>query len=285
MATKEAATNILAPGVYPGMSYAEYHRIDAINNSGLTDMLRSPAHFREALLHPRDPTEDMAFGQAFHTATIEPARFGDDYVRGLEGVGKRSLKDKALWSEFEAANPGRIAMAHDDYDRACLMAAAVWEHETSANLLRGEGMTEVVLVWEDEVTGALCKARLDRIGDVFGWTFIVDLKSSHDASQESFRRDVARYGYHRQLAMYVDGANALAPRPRRNALLVVEKTPPFGVMVYELDDRTMDEGRRQYRRALELYVECNRTGVWPGYPPGITPLSLPGWAFEREAAA
>ncbi len=270
------------PGIYPGTSYAEYARMDAINHSVLEHIRKSPAHLREAQIHPPEPTEAMEFGSAFHVAILEPERFAAEYVRGLEGVGKRSNADKDRWAKFEADHHGQTVLKAEEYDDIVGMAGAAWESETAANLLRGDGANEVVIVWRDQETGLLCKARMDRIGSPYGWTFVVDVKSSRDASPASFRKDVANFGYARQLAMYLDGAATLAPAERRNAIIAVEKARPFGVAIYELTDAAIEEGRKQYRRNLRQYATCKAKGSWPGYPDSLIPLSLPPWAYESE---
>lgn len=272
------------PGIYPGMTYAQYARIDAINHSRLERLRRSPAHLRLAETNPPEPTAAFDFGHGFHPAVLEPERFAREFVRGLEGVKKQSKADKDAWAKFRLEHPGQTVLDAPDYDAIVGMATAVWESMTAAELLRGDGGNEVVFVWRDEQTGLMCKARIDRLTTLYGWSYVVDLKSTRDASAASFRKDVANFGYARQIAMYLDGANALAPAERRNALVAVEKDRPYGVAIYELTDSSITEARRQYRRHLEIYAECLTTKAWPSYRDEIIPLSLPGWAFENEEA-
>ena len=40
----------------------------------------------------------------------------------------------------------------------------------------------------------------------------------------------------------------------------------------------LDKARAENRRLLNLYAECKRTGIWPGYPAGISHINLPRWA-------
>ncbi len=50
----------------------------------------------------------------------------------------------------------------------------------------GKGMNEVSIVWVDEQTGLKCKARLDRLTVYRGYPFVLDLKTSKDASPSPF---------------------------------------------------------------------------------------------------
>ena len=40
-------------------------------------------------------------------------------------------------------------------------------------------------------------------------------------------------------------------------------------------------GRRMARRALELVVQAEASGWWPGYDSAATALELPGYAYQR----
>jgi exodeoxyribonuclease VIII len=66
--------------------------------------------------------------------------------------------------------------------------------------------------------------------------------------------------------------------------LVVEKKPPYAVAVYVLDPESIALGRAEYRRDLQLYAECKRTGVWPGYGDKIQTIGVPQWKLFQSAA-
>ena len=85
---------------------------------------------------------------------------------------------------------------------------------------------------------------------------------------------------------------AVAPRARvTNAAAVLkasavfwfvaqEKAPPYLVAVVTVSDAYLALGRREMRRAIDLWVECNTTGIWPGYAPSVA--EPPAWAIEQE---
>jgi len=265
-------------GVHVGMSWADYERIDAINWSTLKHILKSPAHMREEQTHPSASTVALDFGQAFHCAILEPELFAKSYAPAPDGVGRRSNKDKEKWAEVEKLNPGAKILKADDWDTITSMRDAVYAHPTASAFLKGKGKNEVVLVWQDEEFGCMCKCRVDRLTEWEGWTFIVDAKSCRDASPVPFARDCAQLGYHKQKAFYLRGAAALSPQSRRFAFIAVEKERPFGVAVYELDEEAEVAANSAVRSALSKYVECVKNKSWPAYEPGLWPLRLPNWA-------
>jgi exodeoxyribonuclease VIII len=126
----------------------------------------------------------------------------------------------------------------------------------------------------------MMRGRPDALGD----NLIVDLKTAQDASPDAFARTAANFGYHAQAAYYLDGLRNLGYCDEQAVFLfvVVEKTPPFGVAVYALDDDAIEAGRAQYEDAWSTYRSCRASNNWPSYPGSqkIETLSLPRWAVR-----
>lgn len=276
-----AAPTITEPGIYPGLSFSDYHRIRAASHTVLDPFSRSAAHAREAMLHPPEPTEARALGHAFHVCLLEPERYALEYVVPPK-VDRRTKAGKAEWAEWEAGHPAVICLDPEDQEQFERMRDSVLAHATAREILTGPGASEFSIVWTDDETGVLCKGRPDRVGAIGGYSFLVDVKTTRNASERAFAKDVASYGYHRQLAMYRDGLSALRPGPaRRAAIIAVEKDPPYCVAVHELDERCLEQGQREYRGHLTAYKRCKETNVWPGYGEGLGLLDLPPWAVDR----
>jgi hypothetical protein len=60
----------------------------------------------------------------------------------------------------------------------------------------------------------------------------------------------------------------------------VEKTYPYAVGVYELDETAALHGEAERRNNLQTIADCRAIGEWPGYGNTIQPLSLPNWALS-----
>ena len=65
----------IKPGFYR-ISDNEYHAGPGISKSGLSDLLRSAAHYKT----PDKETDTFADGRAFHVGCIEPERFEKEFV-------------------------------------------------------------------------------------------------------------------------------------------------------------------------------------------------------------
>lgn len=271
----------LQPGLYPGLSFVDYLALEAVNNTTLRAFRRTPAHAHHELTHPEEVTDALRVGDAAHVAILEPRRFEKSYVKAPK-FDLRTIKGKAAAAEWEAAHGELASLKPDEWELACAMRDAVWSSPLAAALLKAPGHTELAVVWKDEKSGRLCKGRLDRLLTYEGWSIVLDLKTPRDADAWAFAKSIVEFGYHQQAAFYLDGLNAIAPHERRFFHLAIEKKPPYCCAVFELDDTAIAEGRAQYRIAIDTLVECEKSGLWPGYPVGVQAIDLPAWAYHTR---
>lgn len=185
-----------------------------------------------------------------------------------------------LKAEWERNNGHRAILAPDDWDTLHAMRESVLNHPKASALLAKPGKAEQSIYWNDAATGALCRCRPDYLTDD---GYIVDLKTTEDASPEEFAKSVANYRYHVQHPFYMDGATAIGIRPRAFVFIAVEKKAPYAVGVYVLDAAAVELGRMQYGRDLAVYAECLNAGIYPAYSERIESLALPGWYLNQKA--
>jgi hypothetical protein len=268
-------------GVFPGVPYETYAQWPALRSSYLRHFRRSPAHAREEWVRPAEPTPTLTLGNAIHTAILEPALLEQRYAVAPD-VDRRFKEGKATWAAFQAEHGHNAVLTARQWDSARGVRDSLWRQPWAPALLTGKGSTELSICWDDPEFPARCKGRIDRFqADFDGLATLVDLKSAEDASLDAFRRDIERYAYGLQAALYLDGMAALAPHFRQWIWVVAEKSPPYACALYVADDEILEEGRRLYRTAIGLHLECERGGHWPGYPPTPQIIGRPPWARRR----
>ena len=263
-----------------------YHLHPAVGHSGLVRIMRSPAHYREYVTHPPEATPAMQLGTAFHTALLEPDRFGDAFVVAPR-FDRRTKDGKAAAEAWEADNAGKIALSAEQMAAIQSMAYLVRCH-TGADKLLSHGLAEMSGFWTDPEAGIECKCRPDFLvmeGDrIIG---IVDVKTCCDASADGFARAIATLGYDVQAAFYQDGVKTLTGRTIPFYFIAVEKDAPYAVAAYKASDEVIEVGRTKYRGALQLLTWCREHDTWPAYQPNgeIETINLPRWAanFDLEA--
>lgn len=270
------------------MSDADYFALDALNHSSLRWLIDdTPAHFRYRCDNPQhDPSPDMIFGTAVHSFVLG----GPEVVR----IDADSWRTKAAQEERdEALKRGHVPLLTKDYDRGIACRDAVLTHPIAGKLVATMEHAETVVTWDEEpgdgykaqaahyATNVTCKAKIDGISGRFVW----DLKTTYNADAESFGRSAAKYGYASQAAHYIQAAKSIGVDNPEFLFLCVEKEPPHLVSVIKLDEYDVELGARRNARALDVYRQCVKSGVWPGYPETIQVAQLPRWAeIEMETA-
>jgi exodeoxyribonuclease VIII len=225
-----------------------YQGEEHLRSSWLGALLQSAAHCRQLLDNPPAPSAALTFGRALHAACLEP----DVYIAQFAAFSgdRRTTAGKAAYAAL--LETGAEIISEDDAAAIAAMRAAVAPHLP-------DGAREFAYAWTDAHSGALCKAKADILGE-----YVYDLKST-DKSAADFAYTVRKYSYHRQAAFYLDGARAAGHSVRGFRWIVVEKSAPFGVRIYEAGDETLQRGREEYQRAAVTWQMAKITGDWPGY--------------------
>jgi hypothetical protein len=281
-------------GVHPRVPFLTYVGWEAINWHTLEPFRRSAKHGHHAMLIPDDATDTQVFGAAFHAAVLEPESFERDYATMPKFEGHpNSTACKQAKAQWIDANRTKVAITASERIELIEMAKSVRAHPVASAMLASKGRNELSIVWRDGTTGALCKGRVDRVCRVKVGIInpaaanaeddalcLIDFKTTRAVDPLDFDREVAKYAYHAQLAMYVDGMNAISPAPLHPYIVAIENCPPFDVVVRSLDEHAIGHGRRLYRRLLKTYLVGERTKRWPGICDSVIPVVLPKWAEE-----
>jgi hypothetical protein len=275
-------------GPYRKVRRPIYESWDAVNQSNAKTARKSMAHALEEKLHPKEDTEAQGFGQALHMAILDPSAFETEFAFSPlnpetgRDYDRRTKEGKAAWTAFEAQNKDKILVKGSEAARIRRISEKVWAHPTAREILGGRGTNELGVVWTDPESGVLCKALIDRVTQFEGWTTIVDLKSTVDASDDGWPRQVMRWGYHIQAAYYMDGFNSIQEGKRRFVFIAVEKDPPYALRVHEPKPSAIAQGRIEYKALLLQFAEALKNDYWPSYPEGVNEFNLPEWAYKEN---
>ena len=270
---------ISKPGVYDWLPLDHYHKGPGFSNSQLTLVgTRSPAHVKHAMDNPSPSTDAQRTGEAFHCLTLEPHLFRDRFYL-FEG-DLRSKAKKEEWAEAE--EKGLIVLREKQLENVKGMGQAVRDHPDAQPLLyEMKAQFEKSVYWKDSFTGLLCKVRPDIVPDYDILNAIGDLKSCRagaNRNAETWGRQIGMYRYHVQAAYYLEGCRKAWNRDYLGFYwITVESEAPYGVNVYMADREMIEEGRRVFRRDLNVLGECVKQNMWPGYEEGVKTVSLLPW--------
>ena len=263
----------------------DYHGYTkAISKSRLAKMALTPRYFKWCEENPQEPTEDLVVGSAFHKIVLEPRTFAREFIVAPY-IDKRTKAGKELFAEFEKKAKGREVLSQENYDMICDMKKRVNENKYAKVLLSGN--IENSIYYTDDLTGIECKVRPDVYKVVGDKVIIVDLKSCKSASPEDFMRDVIKYSYDLQVAMYKIGVSKALNIPIENiefVFVAVEKKAPYLMGIYETDNNIFNRGESLYRKYLGMLKQCRETNDWYDYngfthEPSV--ISLPDYMLNK----
>lgn len=274
-------------GFHADLDIDLYHHPECpgVSNSGLSLVLNETlADYQEYKRSKPEPKDWGNYGNAVHTAILQPQLFQDKYTHLPEffGTGEsrrpsnfalKEGKDKKAFAEAE----GKICLRFEEYQAILKSVENVKAHKYANKfLLEGEGIVEGSCFWRDEKTGVLCKTRPDRLLP----EIVVEIKTTEDPSPKEFARSVFKYGYHRQGAFQLDGVRAcLRTNPKFFVIVAIGKKAPYHVVTHVIQAQAIERGRAEYQYALTHIKQAQETNVWPGFEEKLHELDLPEWAY------
>jgi len=262
------STTITGPGVYAGISNADYHANPALGSTSLKTLAtKTPAHYQHDLTHPKF-SDAFTLGTAAHSVILESDISGIVVVTADNWLSKAAKEAKAA-----ALAEGRQPLLTKEWEQVVAMERAVMEHPVARDLFTGHKAEQSVF-WDED--GLMLKCRPD------AWKpgLLIDLKTTRDANPNEFGKTAHEFGYHQSAAHYIDGVKAATGEELPFHFVLVEKTAPYLVSVVELDIEAINIGRQLNDRAKRIYRECVETDTWPGYP-NADLISLPMWAIYK----
>ncbi len=269
----EQVGNIIAglknpTGIVHDLSNEDYHAHPSISKSGLDAINKSPAHYIKS-----EHKETLAFkkGTLIHCAILEPDCLESRYLALTEKLDLRTKKGKQAYAEHDVLANGRIIVTAEEWVMATRVREEVSHHKIAKHLFDG-GVSETSIFSQINDTNVRCRPDYLHIDS----GICVDLKSTDDAAH-GFVRSAQKYRYYVQHPYYCDVMESAGIEISNFLFVAIEKTEPFGICVYELDDDAVEFGRRQYNLNLDTYKRCLDSGEWPCYSEEIKTLSLPSY--------
>lgn len=237
-----------------------YNKIEAVNNTALSYLKKSPAHYKAFLEGKTKSTEPMRIGIALHEAILEPEKFETNFEIKLEYKGE-GIKAK-MQEQKERCEKNRTHLVSQLEFEMFKGIAETLHKDSFITELLSNAKIELPLAWE--YNNFNCKGRLDGIVPNMS---IFDFKFVADAEPKIFTKKAFYYGYHRQAFWYRQGAieNKMINEKCPYYLIAVEKVQPFAYSIIEIGDSVIEEGKREADMLLEKLKELQETKKYDFY--------------------
>lgn len=273
----------------PAELYHDHVRAPEINRGLVVEMATSCPEKVKAIIDgtiKKKVTKAMVSGTLIDLALLEPDKFREGLSHWIlpEGLDLRT-KDGLAWKKDHPDLPA-LKLKTDSPNEASAedingMIASVMRHKIMRRIVEQSVKQEAAFCYHPD-THLLRKCRTDaRLEDNSGALTLTDLKSTMvgGTSLSRFSSHCAAMSYHLQHAFYSDIYKDLVGEEPYFLFGVVERKPPYLVRVFQIHQEGVRAARDDYRRALDMFAECKKSGVWPGYREEIETVKLPRWAL------
>lgn len=302
---------VTEPGAYK-MSMALYHSQNvcpgpSVSSTGIrTAELKSPLAFWKTSdmnpdrYPPKPESEALIMGKAAHCLILGDEVFADNFAYVPEDAPRRptatqvaafekngfwsdAAKDGAAWwAEFDAQAGQKSLLTAEQVTRIGYMAENLAALPEAREALISD-LTEISMIWHDEITGLWVKSRPDCIPSN-GFDFS-DLKTFAPKGADlilSAERAVTDHGYAVQMAMAVEGAERIfGMTASRCALIFTQTTEPYEPVPIMLDEEAIHWGRVLFRSGLDKIAHGLKTGEWPPRARGFVNYGFPPSMLHR----
>lgn len=250
------------------LPFSDYLKIDALSQSSIKLFRECPAKYdlmKHGLL-PNVQSKAQKLGSAFEVIVLEPEK--KDFVVITE------CKTEATKEYKEAVenNPDKMVLTAGD-GADIMRWAGCTADLMFAHDIKGEAQVSAFT----EINEMAVKCRFDLIDHER--KIIYDLKLMADASPESFSRDLYKYGYFVQAALY----RLIAGKDYQFKFIVQEKhdygTDDRFTALYSMYDTDYEVAETVIFETIEKIKNARELNDFYGY--GQRQISLPKWAVSN----
>jgi exodeoxyribonuclease VIII len=246
----------------------KYNETPALNYSGAKVILKSPLAYKSWLEQEQEDTPALRIGRLVHLASLQPDECAKNVIVAPE-CDRRTKSGREIWENFMSTlKEGQMAITKDEADLVANISNSARDGIDRIKKMIGAKTYRAEEPLFGELNGIKIKGRPDLIMD----DVVVDVKTTLDATAKSFGRDISNFKYHLQAAWYLHLTGG-----KRFLFIAVEKAIPFDYAIYELDEQSLEVGKKLMEKACELYGQCNLYKSFPGYTKEVQTLTLPKW--------
>ena len=260
-------------GWFSDYSNDDYHNgilRTLISSTDWKEFAKSPAHYMASKQQPKESTSAMNFGSAFHSICME---FESEVVIMPE-INRRTKIGKSDYAAFMTENKDKYVITANEMKSIKAMVGAVNHHRLARGLIKTP-FREITGIFQDFGTDLWCKIRPDYID--FDKRIISDLKTTIDAGELMFTKQIFSLYYNWSAAWYKHGARILTGDDFSFMIIAVEKTPPYGVNIFVIDGKAIRIGWEAIFGLIGDFAECMSKNSWPSYKQRIIRPDIPGW--------
>lgn len=270
------------PGIYPDMPASVYYS-DPCEQPSLSQSMAktllnsSPVHAYRS--HPRlggqartGGTKAMVKGDVIHDLLLKNGSCEKIVVLEYNDYRSKAAQQDRDKAELEGLTP----VLEKEWKLLSSASVTITNELAKAGVSFAHGQTEVAAIWEETADNSkpiCCRCRIDHLHN----GLITDLKTTASAHPDDINKSIRNFGYDIQ-----QHANTKSIPGSKMRFVFVELEPPYLFTIVEMDESLKTLGRAKWRRAVNLWEQCLRTDLWPGYYDGVFSATARPWDIRDE---
>jgi hypothetical protein len=267
---------IILHGVISGMSAEDYHANKAIGSTTIKSISKSPANF---YFNKFTGSKSAHIGSAVHCKLLEPDVFDREYLimPDIHTRSSRQFKELA-----ESYDEDKILIKGEGHIVKKMCDFAMLNNEFVYYMM-SPGESELSMFATCPRTGLQLKCRFDRYSDQHQYP--LDIKTCRDISPRGFSQAFLQYGYHIQAAFYLYVLELATGRKLNQfCFFAIENSAPYRNCMYFIDEDSLELGRAEMFKALDLLVLCQEHEElkYSGIVLPNDSIGLPSYVFDDE---
>ena len=256
-----------------------------LSYSSLKQFARSPIHYIQYLNQKFEPSDSMVLGSLVDCLLLTPDDFEKTYLV-IPKIDRRSKAGKEAFAEAQekASEQNLTIVSEVQFNTAQIMVEQVWNNQEAATILNATTETQKRIEWNHK--GLPFIGYLDGAGQFEqGKKFIFDLKTTSDASLDTYTKQLINLKYDLQIAMYYLAYQRQNFEQPLAYHIVVENKAPYSCNVFRLSDTVLEAGKRVYDNLCDQFKNCLEENLWHmSYEYFQEPnqiLDLPDWYINK----
>lgn len=282
------AATVNQPDQLAAPTCVDYHSHPAVSRTALACFRQSRRlyHARHVLRLPEaqlEPSDAMNLGTLCHAELLEPGSLeGKFAVLPMAWPDFRTKAAREWRDEQKAA--GKIVVKAEAIAKqlAIVQSAAA----IARRWIEAAAAIEQALFWVDSDTGLVCRCKPDWLVVTPETIYVLDFKTTGDASPSAFERQVNTLGLWLQDEHYSRGVERTMGDGKKSVVflfVVVETEYPFRAGVHRID-RDGAAIANEYRDTLRTLAKCHADNDWrEPWEAAVNPLRIWERSFRSDA--
>jgi len=247
--------------------------IEALNErplsySSIKEFAKSPKNYIQYLNAKREPSKEMTFGSVIHCLLLYPDLFEDLFAVAPD-VDRRTKDGKATWENFVSEAISKQVISKSDLDEANEIVNTIISDKSIKDTINKCDHFEKP--WSEN----MFELPFRGFFDAHCSDYVIEFKTTSDASPQNFMRDFFNRKYHIQAALYYQ-ASGLPIK-----YIVAETKAPYNFYMAEVSKDVINYGWSELIKLTDRFHQCMVLNAWDkGYEfmvDGPMVIELPSW--------